>query len=97
MAWEGRFLVVGFAAGDIPKIPLNLPLLKGCQVVGVFWGSFAMKFPNKNIQNTMELMQWYAQGKLKPHIHAVYPLKDATKALEEMMNRKVRGKIVISN
>lgn len=97
MAWEGRFLVVGFAAGDIPKIPLNLPLLKGCQIVGVFWGSFAMKFPSKNIQNTMQLMQWYAEGKLKPHIHKVYPLQDATMALEEMMNRKVRGKIVISN
>ncbi len=96
-AWEGRFLVVGFAAGDIPKIPLNLPLLKGCQVVGVFWGNFAMKTPKKNIQNTMELMQWYAAGKLKPHIHAIYPLAKAPKALEEMMNRKVKGKIVVSN
>jgi len=97
MGWNGRFLVVGFAAGDIPKIPLNLPLLKGCQIVGVFWGSFAMKFPNKNIQNSMELMQWQAEGKLKPHLHAVYPLEQTPKALEEMMNRKVRGKIVISN
>jgi len=94
-AWEGRFLVVGFAAGDIPKIPLNLALLKGCQIVGVFWGSFATRSPEKNMQNTMELMQWYSAGKLKPHIHAVYPLAEAPKALEEMMNRKVRGKIVI--
>ncbi|GJM36210.1 MAG: oxidoreductase [Saprospiraceae bacterium] len=96
-AWEGRFLVVGFAAGDIPKIPLNLPLLKGCDIVGVFWGRFAMESPDKNIQNTMELMQWYTAGKLKPHIHAIYPLAETAKALEEMMDRKVRGKIVISN
>lgn len=95
MAWEGRFLVVGFAAGDIPKIPLNLALLKGCQIVGVFWGSWAMQFPNENMLNTMELIQWHAQGKLKPHIHAVYPLEEAQKAMEEMMQRKVRGKIVI--
>ncbi|MCH1518558.1 MAG: NADPH:quinone oxidoreductase family protein [Flavobacteriaceae bacterium] len=95
IAWEGRFLVVGFAAGEIPKIPLNLALLKGCQIVGVFWGSWAMQFPNDNMQNTMELMQWHAQGKLKPHIHAIYPLAKAHKAMEEMMDRKVRGKIVI--
>ena len=95
MAWEGRFLVVGFAAGDIPKIPLNLALLNGCQIGGVFWGSWAMQFPNENMLNTMELIQWHAQGKLKPHIHAVYPLEEAQKAMEEMMQRKVRGKIVI--
>ncbi len=95
MAWEGRYLVVGFAAGDIPKIPLNLALLKGCAIVGVFWGSFAMKTPKKNMQNTMELMQWYGAGKLKPHIHKIYPLKETSKALEEMMQRKVRGKVVI--
>ena len=94
-AWEGRFLVVGFAAGEIPKIALNLALLKGCAIVGVFWGGFAMKTPKKNMANTMELMQWYAEGKLKPHIHAIYPLAEAPKALEEMMNRQVKGKIVI--
>ena len=95
MAWEGRFLVVGFAAGDIPKIPLNLTLLKGCSIVGVFWGSFAMKTPKKNMVNTMELMQWYGEGKLKPHIHGIYPLAETSKALEEMMNRQVKGKVVI--
>ena len=94
-AWEGRFLVVGFAAGEIPKIALNLALLKGCSIVGVFWGGFAMKTPKKNMVNTMELMQLYAEGKLKPHIHAIYPLAEAPKALEEMMNRQVKGKIVI--
>ncbi|MCK8520630.1 NADPH:quinone oxidoreductase family protein [Aquimarina sp. D1M17] len=95
MAWEGRYLVVGFAAGNIPKIPLNLALLKGCAIVGVFWGSFAMKTPEKNLQNTMQLMQWYGAGKLKPHIHKIYPLKSANDALEDIMNRKVRGKAVI--
>ena len=95
IAWNGRFLVVGFAAGEIPKIPLNLPLLKGCQIVGVFWGSWAMQFPNDNMQNTLELMQWYAKGKLKPHIHASYPLAETANAMEEMMSRKVKGKVVI--
>ncbi len=95
MAWEGRYLIIGFAAGDIPKIPLNLALLKGCALVGVFWGNFAMKTPKKNLQNTMELMQWYAQGKLKPHIHKVYALAEVPKALEAMMRRKVKGKAVI--
>lgn len=95
MAWEGRFLVVGFAAGDIPKIPLNLALLKGCSIVGVFWGGFVTKTPKKNMQNTMELMHWYSEKKLKPHIHGVYPLADTAQALSEMMNRRVKGKIVI--
>lgn len=96
-AWEGRLLVVGFATGTIPKISLNLALLKGCQIVGVFWGNFAIQFPKKNYQNTMELMQWFSQGELKPHIHQIYPLKETSKALEEMMQRKVKGKIVIQN
>jgi NADPH2:quinone reductase len=96
IAWEGRFLVVGFAAGQIPKIPLNLTLLKGCQIVGVFWGSFAMKDPNRNMQNSLQLMAWYAEGKLKPHIHKLYPLNETADALEEMMARKVKGKVVIT-
>ena len=96
-AWEGRLLVVGFAAGTIPEISLNLALLKGCQIVGVFWGNFAMQFPKKNYQNTMELMHWFSQGKLKPHIHQIFSLKETPKALEEMMQRKVKGKNVIQN
>ncbi len=96
IAWEGRFLVVGFAAGDIPKIPLNLPLLKGCQIVGIFWGSFAMKNPGQNMQNSLQLMNWHAEGKLNPHIHKVYSLAETPKALEEMMARKVKGKVVIN-
>lgn len=95
IAWKGRYLVVGFAAGEIPKIPLNLPLLKGCQIVGVFWGSFAVRSPKENMANAIQLIKWYAAGKLKPHIHATYPLEETPKALEEMMARKVRGKVVI--
>jgi NADPH2:quinone reductase len=94
-AWNGRFLVVGFAAGDIPKIPLNLPLLKGASVVGVFWGAFAMRNFKANMQNTMTLMQWHAEGKLKPHIHAIYDLADTSKALKEMTDRKVKGKLIV--
>jgi len=97
IGWEGRFLVVGFAAGDIPKIPLNLPLLKGCQIVGVFWGSFAMKNPGQNMQNSLQLMNWYSEGKVKPHIHKKYSLQETPKALEEMMARRVKGKVVVVN
>ena len=95
MAWNGRHLVVGFAAGEIPKIPLNLPLLKGASLVGVFWGGFAMKFPKENMSNTKNLMHWYAEGKLKPHIHKIVPLEETNAALEEMMDRKVKGKLVV--
>ncbi|WP_027078266.1 NADPH:quinone oxidoreductase family protein [Maribacter antarcticus] len=95
MAWNGRYLVVGFASGEIPKLPLNLPLLKGASVVGVFWGGFAMGQPKENMQNTITLMQWYAEGKLKPHIDKIYSLADAPKALKAMMQRKVKGKLVI--
>jgi len=91
----GRYLVVGFAAGDIPKIPLNLALLKEAEIVGVFWGSFAMKEPQANMENSMQLMTWHAEGKLKPHIHKTFDLKDSPLALQEMMERKVMGKFVV--
>ena len=94
IAWEGRFLVVGFPAG-IAKIPLNLPLLKGCQIIGVFWGSFFMRSPQKNMQNTLEIIEMYKKKQLHPHIHAVYPLAEAPQALQEVMDRKVKGKIII--
>ena len=96
MAWNGRFLVVGFAAGDIPKVPLNLTLLKGCSIVGVFWGAFTRKEPDKNRRNNEELMQFFAQGKVKPHIHATYPLERAAQALNEVMNKRVSGKVVLT-
>jgi len=95
IAWNGRYLVVGFAAGNIPKMPLNLPLLKGASIVGVFWGGFALGTPKANMENTKALMQWYMEGKIKPHIHRIYGLNDTPKALEEMMDRKVRGKLVV--
>ncbi|MEM9777911.1 MAG: NADPH:quinone oxidoreductase family protein [Chloroflexota bacterium] len=93
-AWEGRFLIVGFPAG-IAKIPMNLPLLKGCQIMGVFWGSWVQREPAKNMANTMEIIQWLAKGDLKPHIDKVYLLAEAPQALQDMMDRKVRGKIVV--
>ncbi|MGB8855811.1 MAG: NADPH:quinone oxidoreductase family protein [Burkholderiales bacterium] len=95
MAWKGRLLVVGFAAGDIPKIPLNLTLLKGCSIVGVFWGDFTKREPKNNAANLRELGMWFMQGKLKPHISATYPLARAADALNDMMNRKVMGKVVL--
>jgi len=94
-AWKGRYLVVGFAAGDIPKIPLNLPLLKGCQIVGVFWGRFTQENPSQNMGNSLQIMQWLNEGKIKPHIYKTYSLENAPKALEEMMNRRVMGKVVV--
>ncbi|GAA4411212.1 NADPH:quinone oxidoreductase family protein [Nibrella viscosa] len=95
MNWRGRYLVVGFAAGQIPNIPLNLPLLKGCSIVGVFWGAFAERQPKDNVKNFRELLSFIQQGKLKPHIHATYPLEQAPDALNEMLSRRVMGKILI--
>jgi NADPH2:quinone reductase len=95
-AWNGRFLVVGFAAGDIPKVPLNLALLKGCSIVGVFWGAFTRNQPEDNRRNNQELLQMYLAGKVKPHIHATYPLERAAAALNEVMNKRVSGKVVLT-
>lgn len=94
-AWNGRYLVIGFAAGSIPKIPMNLALLKGCQLVGVFWGRFTKEEPQTNLNNSIQIMQWFNEGIIKPHIHKTYLLEQAPKALEEMMNRKVIGKVII--
>ena len=96
MAWKGRFLVVGFAAGDIPKVPLNLTLLKGCSIVGVFWGAFTKNEPDHNRENNWELMAMYAAGRIKPHIHATYPLERAAEALNEVLNKRVTGKVVLT-
>ncbi len=93
-AWDGRLLIVGFPAG-IAKIPMNLPLLKSCQIVGIFWGAFAMRAPNENLQNTMALIQLYRDGQLKPYIQKTYSLSNAQQALIDMMDRKVMGKIVV--
>jgi NADPH2:quinone reductase len=93
--WNGRYLVVGFAAGDIPRIPLNLPLLKGCAVVGVFWGAFVEHDPQSNTANLQELVNWWAVGKLKPRISATYQLEQVADALNDVLQRKVKGKVVL--
>lgn len=95
IAWKGRHLVVGFANGEIPKIPINLTLLKGASIVGVFWGAFAQKEPKKSLENIQQLLTWFVKGAVKPHIDKTYSLENAPKALEEMMQRKTKGKIVI--
>jgi len=95
LAWQGRHLVIGFAAGDIPKLPLNLVLLKGCQIVGVFWGAFAMREPAKNRDNAARILSWIAGGKLSPHVDAVLPFARAAEALERLERREVKGKIVL--
>lgn len=95
MNWKGRYLVVGFAAGQIPSIPLNLALLKGCAIVGVFWGAFAEKEPKANFQNITELFQWYQTGELKPHIQKTYSLEEAPQALYDMLERRAMGKLVV--
>ncbi|HZF20212.1 MAG TPA: NADPH:quinone oxidoreductase family protein [Burkholderiales bacterium] len=96
MAWKGRYLVVGFASGEIPKIPLNLTLLKGCSIVGVFWGEFARRERDLNAANLRELTAWLRAGKIKPLVSASYPLARAADALNDMMNRKVQGKVVLT-
>jgi NADPH2:quinone reductase len=95
IAWRGRYLVIGFAQGRIPALPLNLPLLKGASVVGVFWGEFARREPASNRRALGELAQWYALGKIKPVIEQVLPLADLPRAYELMASRQVRGKLVL--
>jgi NADPH2:quinone reductase len=95
IAWEGRFLVVGFPAG-IPRLPLNLTLLKGCQVIGVFWGGFAQRNPKANAANIAELMQLYAKGAIKPLVSERYPLARAGEAIARLSARQAMGKIVVT-
>jgi NADPH2:quinone reductase len=95
IAWRGRLLVVGFAAGDIPKLPLNLALLKGASIVGVFWGDFARREPRQFAESARQLARWYAEGKLRPHVSQAFPLERAVDALKLMAARQVKGKVVI--
>jgi NADPH2:quinone reductase len=94
--WKGRYLVIGFASGRIPALPINLVLLKGCQVVGVFWGAFTAREPETNAANISELARWYADGKIKPHVCATYPLERAADALSAISARKAKGKIILT-
>jgi NADPH:quinone reductase len=96
MAWGGRFLVVGFAAGDIPKIPLNLPLIKGCSIVGVWWGAFAKRDWARHRAHIAQLGRWHAEGRIRPHISAAYPLERAADALNALAQRGVTGKVVLT-
>jgi NADPH:quinone reductase len=94
--WAGRFLVVGFAAGEIPKIPLNLPLLKGSSIVGVSWGGLMRREPSRFAAGINQLCQWYREGRLKPHIDRTFPLEQAAEALTLMATRGVKGKVVLT-
>jgi NADPH:quinone reductase len=95
IAWEGRFLVVGFASGEIPRIPLNLTLLKGCQIVGVFWGSFAAREPARNRASCAQIFDHVASGALSPHLDETLPFERAAEALGRLESRAVRGKIAL--
>jgi NADPH2:quinone reductase len=95
MAWEGRYLVIGFAAGEIPKFPLNLLLLKSCDVRGVFWGAWIDREPAAHRANTADLLRWCAEGQLTAHVQATYPLAQTSEALKAIAERKVMGKLVL--
>ena len=97
IAWRGRYLVVGFAAGPIPALPWNLALLKGASLVGVFWGDFARREPQANASMMQALATWYAQGKIKPVIHKILPMAELKQAYAEMGSRGVMGKLVMVN
>ncbi|MFT5571597.1 MAG: NADPH2:quinone reductase [Cryomorphaceae bacterium] len=96
MAWNGRFLVIGFASGPIPKIPLNLTLLKGCSIMGVFWGRFTSEEPNVHLQNIQQLWTYFAQGKLTPLVTDCFPSEQYEDAFNCLLERRARGKVIIS-
>lgn len=97
IAWRGRYLVIGFANGEIPKLPFNLPLLKGASIVGVFWGEFAKREPARNAKMLGELAAWYATGKIKPVLDRVLPMEELPAAFARMAAREVVGKLVLTN
>ena len=96
LAWRGRLLVVGFAAGEIPKLPLNLALLKGASLVGVFWGDFARREPKAFAESVQQLTRWYGEGKLRPHVSQTLPLERAAEAIKLLASRQAKGKIVVT-
>ncbi|MEM8751604.1 MAG: NADPH:quinone oxidoreductase family protein [Pseudomonadota bacterium] len=96
LGWEGRYLVVGFAGGEIPKIPLNLMLLKSADIRGVFWGQWIARNPEKHRQNVAEFLEMYAEGKIKPRISAAYPLEEFVKAYDDIAERRAMGKVVLT-
>jgi len=96
IAWNGRYLVVGFAGGQIPKLPLNLPLIKGASIVGVFWGAFTAHEPALHAENMREILAWYRAGVLKPHVSARMPLDRGAEAIRLLMDRKATGKVILT-
>ncbi len=96
MGWNGRYLVIGFASGPIPKIPLNLTLLKGCSLVGVFWGRFTMEEPETNRRNIEELWALFEEGKLRPAVTDTFPLEQYEQAYACMIERRARGKVILT-
>jgi NADPH2:quinone reductase len=96
IAWEGRYLVIGFAAGEIPKIPLNLPLLKGCDIVGVIWGNWTARNPDLFQKSNLELIDLYAQGKIRPYVSERFPFEKAADAIAHLGSRKAMGKVVVT-
>lgn len=95
IAWEGRILVIGFASGTIPQAPANLALVKNASIVGVFWGAYSQRDPKVLIGSLMKLMQWYNEGKIKPHISKVYPFEETTAAMHALTGRQSTGKVVV--
>ncbi len=96
LAWQGRFLVVGFASGEIPQIALNLLLLKGAEAIGVFWGESVKRDPQGHRRNMVQVLDWIAEGKLAPHIHATYPLEEIREAIGVLERREAVGKVVLT-
>jgi NADPH2:quinone reductase len=96
MAWGGRLLVIGFANGEIPKLPLNLLLLREGEAIGVFWGAWTQRDPAGHAANVARIMQWFTEGKLKPHVGGAYPLSQVKDALDDVMGRRAQGKIVLT-
>jgi NADPH2:quinone reductase len=96
LAWRGRHLVVGFAAGEIPRLPLNLALLKGASLVGVFWGDFARREPRALREGLAQLARWYGEGRLKPHVSQTLPLEQAPQAIRLLASRQAKGKVVLT-
>ena len=94
-AWDGRYLVIGFAAGEIPKIPINLALLKGMKIIGVFWGAWVGMFPEENKQNFQELFELHSQGKINPEVSDSFLLEDGASAIAHLKDRKAKGKVII--
>lgn len=96
VAWGGRYLVIGFAGGEIPKLPLNLPLLKGASIVGVFWGEYARRDPRGNARHLAQLAEWVRSGTLTPEISRTYSLEEAPQAMRDLLERRVTGKVIVT-